>query len=119
MNIFFVVEHSLKTLLIETKTGIAHLNPLPIILRWVIIVDEKTPLKEGSSNVTFIEGTSTLPLLEPFAWDIIAIICFKLATALGSTACKASTKEGVVAISLSSFVCIKINGRVLKHENRR
>jgi hypothetical protein len=30
----------------------------------VIIVDEETPLKEGSSNVALIEGTSTLPLLE-------------------------------------------------------
>jgi hypothetical protein len=31
----------------------------------VIIVDKKTPFKESSLNVTLVEGTSTLPLLEP------------------------------------------------------
>jgi len=41
---------TLEILLVETKIGIGHLTPFPIIPKWVINVDEKTPLKEGSSK---------------------------------------------------------------------
>jgi hypothetical protein len=30
----------------------------------VIVVNEETPLKEGSSNVALVEGTSTPPFFE-------------------------------------------------------
>jgi hypothetical protein len=60
-------------------------------------------------------------LLEPLVWDITTIIYFKLAIASGSATCKASTKEGIIAISLSfhmhalkqivNFWSMKIEGK--------
>jgi len=39
-----------EILLVETKISIGHLTPFLIIPKWVITVDEKTPLRKGSSK---------------------------------------------------------------------
>jgi hypothetical protein len=53
------------------------------------------------------------------AREIATIIYFKLTIVSWLATCKAFTKEGVIAISLNSYACIKANGQFLKHENRR
>ncbi len=89
---------ALEILWVKTKIGIDHLTPLPIIPKWVITIDEKTPLRWGSSKNNLLLRNINPSIAWTTCLKVEAKICFKLGTISRLAVCKTSIRKRIVAI---------------------